>query len=137
MYASVCANPQWRSHPERRAQIASTAYNRYFSGMDTLYKTKDKKVQPVDLEAGTGETPRGDRNWKSRRIAQVIQKVRSINDKEKGPYSQWIVPRFTNLPVKVRLTQERKERINVGKLLTCKELNVFFSILSNREAALA
>ena len=60
-----------------------------------------------------------------------------MNNKEKGPYLQQIVPRFTNLPVKVRLTQERKERISVGELLTCKELDVFFLILSNREAILA
>ena len=37
-------------------------YNRYFSSVDTLYKIKNKKVQPVNLKAKTKETSKGNKN---------------------------------------------------------------------------
>jgi RNase H-like domain found in reverse transcriptase/Integrase zinc binding domain len=95
------------------------------------YKTKDKKVRPVDANDGTGEGPGGRPDWFER------SKAREYPQKHTGKYKNYLLPRISAIPRGSRLTPERLERLDVGDWLWEEELAMFQELMINREGAIA
>jgi hypothetical protein len=67
------------------------------------YKTKDKKVRPVDANNGTGEGPGGCPDWFER------SKAREYPQEYTGKYKDYLLPRISAIPRGAQLTPERLE----------------------------
>src|ERR1700761_7179949 len=102
--------------------------------VNTLYKRKADKVNPVDADLRDGSTPGGLPDWRAR--AQAREKAEGF---EGRPYrfSSWIHGRRAQFPRGQRLTQERLEKLVIGPDVTPQEKEVLVEILYNREGALA
>ena len=103
--------------------------------VNTLYKTKDKKIKPVDLGVSDGSKPGGLLNWKE----EMARTERYVGPG--GPYDHLIEPRFSALPTPIpkgsRLTPARIKDVKMGTDLWPRERELLIGILYNREAALA
>lgn len=97
-----------------------------------VYKPKSRKVQPVDSSYSTGETPGGLVDW--RRTIELQDKE---IPKVEGKYSEWLIPKFSEIERGSRLTPDRIEGMLIGSMLTEQERDLLFTMLHNREAALA
>jgi hypothetical protein len=95
------------------------------------YKTKDKKVRPVDANDGTGEGPGGHPDWFAR------SKAREHPQEHIGKYKEHLLPRITAIPRGSRLTPERLKSLDVGDWLWEEELAMFQELMINREGAIA
>src|SRR5204863_2671299 len=56
---------------------------------------------------------------------------------EKGMYSKWLIPKFSDIEKGSRLTEERAAKLIIREELTSKERAMFLEMLYNREKALA
>ena len=103
----------------------------YCINVTTAYKPKAKKVQPVDANDGTGETPGGRRDW------YVLSKERDFKQPQTGKYKDYLLPRFCSIPRGSRLTPERLQLLNVGDWLWEEEKLMFFELMLNHESVIA
>jgi hypothetical protein len=94
------------------------------------YKTKDKKVQPVDQADEEGKKPGGRRDWYSR------SKTRDTPQEQIGIYQQYILPRISDIPRQSRLTPERMKELDIGDLQPAERM-LLEEVLINREKAFA
>ena len=99
--------------------------------VDTMYKTKDKKVRPVDLGVSDGSRPRGVDNWKEVVMADELP------TRERGDFDHLITPKFSKILRGSRLTAERVDAMVVGGGLLPRERELLIALLYNREKALA
>lgn len=101
--------------------------------VDAAYKRKAEKVRPVDTDRSDGTIPGGSLTWKKDAISKEVPE----DIKNRGPYSHWLIPKFSNLARGARMTPERLSKMIVGEELTIKEKELVTEMLYNREAALA
>ena len=118
------------------AQLLSLSTNHIRTArVNTMYKTKDKKVRPVDLGVSDGSKPGGIHNWKD----VIKSSERHVGPIE--PFDHLITGRFSSLEQPLakgsRLTPERIANIVMGDFLLPRERELLIAILFNREAALA
>ena len=98
--------------------------------MATAYKTKAKKVRPVDPSGTDGSKPGGCLDWFEKSKASDVPS-------RLGRYSDWITPKFSDIQKGSRLIEERIKDLIVGDSLWPKERELFLEVLYNREKALA
>ena len=122
------------THYEARLLSLST-HSSAIARVHTMYKSKDKKVRPVDLGVSDGTRPGGIHNWKE--IVQANERFVGLV----GPFDHLITGRFSSLdtpvPLGSRLTPERIANIAIGKFLLPRERALLIALLMNREAAIA
>lgn len=99
----------------------------------TAYKTKDRKVRPVDSDRTDGSHPAGTLYW----LEPILQKEVSRPLLPEMPYDEWLTPKFSTIPVGSRLTPERISKLEVGSFLSEEEKKLLHRVLFNREAALS
>jgi hypothetical protein len=97
----------------------------------TAYKTKANKVQPVDSSDADGSKLGGCIDWFEK------SKVDNIPYLDSRQYSDWLTPKFSDIPKGSRLIEERIEALVVGDSLWSKEKELFIEMLYNWEKALA
>jgi hypothetical protein len=97
----------------------------------TAYKTKANKVRLVDLGDSDGSKLRGRSDWFER------SKADDVLCQDPGLYSNWITPKFSDIPKGSRLTKERIKDLIVGDSLWPKEKELLIEMLYNCEKALA
>ena len=97
------------------------------------YKRKAQKVNPVDHDQSDGSKPDGRKDWKERCIEAEAKRP----PQPRGPFDQWITPKFSDIPRGSRLTQERCDQLQIGKMVTQEEKTLIIEMLFNREAALS
>ncbi len=102
-----------------------------YAGINAAYKTKDKKVQPVDEADGVGNVPGGRRDWYER------SKARDVPQEQFGRYQHHLIPRFSDIPRQSRLTPERMKELDIGDMLQPAERELLEEMLINREKVLA
>lgn len=95
------------------------------------YKSKAKKVRPVDANDGTGDGPGGFTDWYAR------AKLREHKQEHIGKYKDHLLPRITAIPRGSRLTPERLKTLDVGTWLWDDEKAMFDELMINREGAIA
>ena len=96
----------------------------------TAYKRKAQKVRPVNPNRTDGRKPGEVLDWVERsKLSDVISTP--------GKYSQWLIPKFSDIERGSRLTRERVEALIIGKDLTPQEMDVFVEMLHNREKVIA
>ena len=99
----------------------------------TQYKPASRKVKPVDNAPSDGSAPKGDTNWKKKRLEAAKLRARYGHR-----WDQYILPSFSTITTGSRLTTERLQTIlNKATTLTPKEKEVLAYVLQCREAALA
>jgi hypothetical protein len=98
----------------------------------TMYKTKDKKVQPVHNSDVRPQGIEGRSDWKERAL-----KARSPTDKGEQPFDQYFLPRWARWPRGQRLTKERLAEMKFGPELLPKEREMLEEMLYRREPALS
>src|SRR5438045_4389827 len=103
----------------------------YVVKVGTLHKRKDDKVRPVDLGVSDGSKPGGILDWVEK------SKLTDVVHGERGEYSNWLIPKFSDIEKGSRLTEERATKLLVGEGLTLQEKAMFLEMLYNREKALA
>jgi hypothetical protein len=100
----------------------------------TIAKRVANKVRPVD--ASIRETgcvkQEGISNWKQKCLDR-----KALLPPGNGPFDdRYLTKKFSTIPRRSRLTLERKSTIQIGYKLQPREEELFFEMLSNREAAL-
>lgn len=96
-----------------------------------IYKPKAKKVRPVDQPDPTGVAPGGIMDWERTIEKELPAKPYS------GNYAKWLIPKFSDIKKRSRLTPERAERMRIGQGLTKEEKDLLLEVFYNREAVLA
>ncbi|RYP39739.1 hypothetical protein DL768_010695 [Monosporascus sp. mg162] len=109
--------------------------------INTMYKPKWKKVDPVDDVPSDRSIPPGNPNWKAKELEkaqQVIDQDGKKPDKPDTPLAA-LFPRFTTIPRGTRLTEERANAVldQLGDKFTRTEKALFKEMLFRRKAALA
>jgi hypothetical protein len=100
--------------------------------VNTAYKKKAQKVQPVDANDGTGDGPGGRRDWYKR------SRARDTPQEHTGKYKEHLLLRIASFPRGSRLTPERLASLDCGKWLWPEEERAMFEeIIMNREGAIA
>lgn len=102
-----------------------------YAQVAAAYKTKDKKIQPVDEADGIGKPPGGRRDWYER------AKLRETPQEQFGKYRQHIIPRFCDIPRRSRLTPTRMKELDVGDSLWPAEREFLEEVLIAREKVFA
>ena len=102
--------------------------------LHTLYKRKGEKVVPQNVRKTDGSMPGGEKFWKTKILAE--EKIR-LQGRPPSKWDPYLVPRFTDKPVGIRLTEERKRDLAIGEELTPQEREVMLQVFQNREMALA
>ena len=106
---------------------------RYFTR--TAYKRVDQKMKfsnrfNSQLRAAQGSSVK----WREQELASKMAAARVIKDEM---YLGILIPKFSDMPRGQRLTPQRQKDIKLGAELLPTERDMFFRVLSNREAALA
>ena len=130
-------NDDWSFEQDMALDAARKSYmNSRFPGVrvNTLYKRKADKVQPVNSSESDGSKPGGDPKWREKAIAR--ERAAGLYSQPRS-YSQWLNPRFASFVRGSRLKPERVERLLVGDMLSPAEKDVMLEMLYNREGALA
>ena len=99
--------------------------------MAIAYKIKANKVRLVDSSDSDGSKPRGCIDWFERSKAEDIPYLDSRQ------YSDWLTPKFSDIPKGSRLIEELIKELIIGDSLWPKEKELFIEMLYNREKALA
>ncbi len=84
--------------------------------VDGTYKRTSQKVQPVDLSLSEGSKPDGSDTWK----IYVIQEEISIFDPA-NEYTHLLIPQFTHIAKRARLTQGRLGKMIIRDSMTDEE----------------
>lgn len=97
------------------------------------YKTKDRKVLPVNEDDGLGSAPEGRDDWEER----AIERERRMGVKDATRWDGVIHPKTSALPRGTRLTGDRIQGLSIGMKLRPKERDLLITLLLNRKAALS
>ena len=74
-----------------------------------IYKKKADKVKPVDPNGTDGSKLGGILDWVER------SRARDIVPSEVGRYTEWLIPKFSDISRGSRLTKERADGLLVGE----------------------
>jgi hypothetical protein len=117
---------------ESKSEAAPEVLNEAFNlQVNTAYKRKAQKVQPINANDGSGEGPGGRPDWYAR------SKDRMPAQEPEGKYKDHLLPRIAKFPRGTRVTPERMAKLNVGKWLSMEEREMFDEMILNREGTLA
>ena len=103
-----------------------------YGEINTLYKRKKDKVNPVNRPHKEGLKPEGVENWK-----EQIAVYKSDDNNKSGSQYPCLIPKFSNIGRCRRLTPKRIEKLKIGESLTSEERIVLLEVLFNTEAGLA
>ncbi len=81
-----------------------------------IYKKKTEKIQPVNSSNSDGSTLDGNKNWKKRAIQQERFTV-EVGAK----YKDLLIPKFSDLAKRSRLTPERLQKMIVDEAMILQE----------------
>jgi hypothetical protein len=98
--------------------------------VSTAYKTKANKVWLVDSSKMDSSKPGGQLDWLEQ------SKLDDVPCQDSGQYSDWIIPKFSDIPKGSQLTKEQIKNLIVEDLWT-KEQKLFIEVFYNWEKALA
>jgi reverse transcriptase-like protein/integrase-like protein len=115
----------------RKSPYPTAEERTYRIHVNAAYKRKDKKVQPVNANDGTGSKPGGRPDWYERSFERFRQQ------EPKGKYCDYLLPRIAEFPRGTRITPERLETLNIGAWLWPEERAMLDELLMNREGAIA
>lgn len=108
--------------------------------INTMYKPKWKKVNPVDDVPPDGSVPPGNPGWKEIELERVKEDLarKGCQSDVPGSPQAALFPRFADMPKGTRLTDQRLEEVmkQIGDRFTPLEKALFREILYRREAAL-
>ncbi len=99
--------------------------------MDEDYKCKTQKVQRVDPDLSDGCEPDGSDAWTMNAIKREISILDSIDK-----YTHWLIPMFTPITKRARLTPKRLSKIIIEDGMIVQEKDVLTEMSYNREAVL-
>jgi hypothetical protein len=117
----------WDSRPE---------YQFYHQAqVNTLYKRKADKVQPVNSSDSDGTIPVGHPNWQQECLKKYHTQYRASDIRTE--FDHLLKPRISVIARGARLTPEREITLLVGKDLLPRERALFRELLFKREGALA
>jgi hypothetical protein len=102
--------------------------------LSTLYKRKGEKVLPKNVRKTDGSMPGGEKFWKNKILAEEAIRMK---DRPPAKLDKYLIPRFADEPIGVRLTAERRGDILLGDDLTPQERILILQMFENREMALA
>lgn len=86
----------------------------------------------MDLSFSNGSKPDGD---DACTVNAIKKKIPILDPTDK--YTHWLIPKFTPIVKRARLTPERLAKMIVGDVMTAQEKEVLTKMLYNREAVLA
>jgi hypothetical protein len=101
--------------------------------VNTMYKRKDKKVNPVDSSSIIPDPIGGRADWKERAKA----KQRRNSDSEEREFSKYLIDRYWKEPRGTRLTPERIDEMKISPELWPRERQMLIEMLYRREPALS
>ena len=101
--------------------------------VNTLYKTKDKKVQPISDSQIKPDKVEGRPDWKSRAASQQ----KPNKDSDWRSFEKYFEPRYAEFPRGTRLTRQRISELKIGTELKPREKEMLVEMLYRREPALA
>lgn len=127
---TVCADQEAPAASESLRPVLKSATE---ASVNAAYKKKSQKVQPVNQDEPSGETPGGTSLWEERAIER--EKKLGVNDPIK--WDDFIHPKVSAMPRGTRLTPERAAAVTTGVELSPEERDLLLTMLSNREAAIA
>jgi hypothetical protein len=102
------------------------------ASINTVYKRKVDKVRPVDSDKSNGSTPGNNKDWK-----QKVKERFGIPEGLFKKYDYLLIPKFSVISRKTRLTPERFAEIKIGKKLLKAKKDLLTEMLYNRKTALA
>ena len=115
----------------RQQQRVQRPQNEETVDIIAVYKSKAKKVCPVDANDGTGSALGGKSDWYER------LKERDVVQEQIGRFKEYLLPCFTKVPRGTQLTRERLDKMDIGVWLWEDERKMVEEMLVNREGALA
>ncbi len=78
-----------------------------------VYKLKAKKTHPVDLRHSTGSRPGAEVDWEC-----TIKANETTSPSWHGKYSQWLIPKFSDIEEGSYLMPEHVEKLQIGSDIT-------------------
>jgi len=93
----------------------------------TLYKRKKNKILLGNQPHTGGLKPGDDEDWKIKLVGNPLQ----VNIKY-----PWLIPKFSNILRRTRLTAERFAGLKIGTGITNQEMEVLMEVLYDREAGI-
>ncbi|KAJ5131588.1 hypothetical protein N7448_005746 [Penicillium atrosanguineum] len=128
---NLLANPkQWPSNVFRpKNQVLLGAQ------VNTLYKRKADKIQPVNSSDSDGSIPAGNPDWQNVCLEKYHSKYRATDTPSE--FDDLLRPRIATIARGARLTPEREESMLVGSGLLPKEKLLLRELLFKREGVLA
>ncbi|EKD15697.1 gag-pol polyprotein [Drepanopeziza brunnea f. sp. 'multigermtubi' MB_m1] len=96
-----------------------------------MYKTKDKKIRPVDEADGIRAALSGKVDW------YELSKAKDTLQEQVREYKQYLFPRIADIPKGFRITLERIANLDVGNTLRLKEKDLFKKIMLSKEKSIA
>ena len=88
-------------------------------------------MQPVDQKLLDGSKPDRSNTWKVNAIKKEIP-ILDLTDK----YMHWLIPKFTLIAKKARLTPKRLAKMIIGDGMTSQKKDLFIEMLYNQEPVL-
>lgn len=85
----------------------------------------------MDQKLLDGFKPDKSNTWRTNAIKKVILILNPIHK-----YIYWLIPEFTSITKKARLTLERLAKMIIGDNMTFQEKNLLFKILFNQKTIL-
>jgi len=89
----------------------------------TLYKRKKDKIQPANQPYTGGLKPVGDEDWKLKLAG---------NPSPANAKYLWLIPKFSDMVKRTRLTKEYIHKLKIGKGVSQRENDVLMEVLFNR-----
>ncbi|EKD16861.1 gag-pol polyprotein [Drepanopeziza brunnea f. sp. 'multigermtubi' MB_m1] len=117
----------WNSTPYRTRKEISSDSAKVFG----MYKTKDKKIKPVDEADGVRAAPGSKVDW------YELSKAKDTPQEQVGEYKQYLFPRIADIPRGSRITPERIANLDVGNTLRLKERDLFKEMMLSKEKSIA
>ena len=96
-----------------------------------MYKSKAKKMQPINKANGINDPLKGKDNW------YECLKAQDTPQQQVRKYQHLLLPRFSAIPCRTRLTLERLTRLDVGNMLFPKEKMLFNEMMLNQEGVIS
>ena len=102
--------------------------------VDTLYKRKIQKINPVNVEITNGSGPRTNPKWKEILKSLITSKfVEQLSD----VYDSFLTSKFSKTRQSSKLTSKRLQKMLFGAELSSQKRKLMLKLLYRREVALA
>lgn len=125
--------PAQREYPHKAFRPKCEVYWR--AQVNTLYKRKADKIQPVNSSESDGSVPIGHPDWQRVCLEKYHTRYRAKD--VRSEFDSLLYPRIATIARGSRLTPEREETLLVGRDLLPREKELFRELLFKREGVLA